>query len=334
MSAYLCCGVAGTELDEEERRTLAELAPGGVILFARNVVDRQQLAALVASLHALPGRPFVAVDLEGGRVNRLRALVGELPGAAQAACGGEAAVAALGRAAGAVCAHFGIDVDLAPVLDVAHEGGWLAGEGRCLGGEPAAAARLAAVFAAAVEAYGVSVCLKHYPGLGSGGVDSHRDLPLLADEVVEEEPIFRALAGGARAVMVAHALAPSLGEGVAPASLSRRLVARLRQAHAGPVLADDLEMGALDRYGTLPERAAAALAAGCDQVLVCNALGARAAVVAHIERWRCRDGGLARELEEGARRIARFARRPLVPVAWEEVVHRLAEARRLACPAG
>jgi beta-N-acetylhexosaminidase len=333
VNAYLCCGVAGSELSGEEREALRRLEPGGVILFARNVADRYQLAALVAELHALPGRPYVAVDLEGGRVNRLRGVLGELPSAAQAGQAGVAAVAALGRAAGAACASLGIDVDLAPVVDVARHGGWLGAEGRCFASEPAGVAALAAVFAEAVESYGVGVCLKHYPGLGSGGVDSHQALPLLGEEVAQEARVFARLSSERRAVMVAHALAPALGEAFAPASLSRRVVATLRRTHGGPVLADDVEMGALASYGSLPERAAAALAAGCDQVLVCNALEQRSEVVAYVQRWRRREPALDSALRAGAARLARFARVTPPAVPWG-VVEELWERARYLAAAG
>ena len=118
MSAFLACGVAGAELDEGERALLEALRPGGIVLFARNVAGREQLAALVRELRALPSRPYVAVDLEGGRVNRLAALLGPLPAAGDAARAGTEVVRALGEAAGAACAHFGIGVDFAPVADV------------------------------------------------------------------------------------------------------------------------------------------------------------------------------------------------------------------------
>lgn len=329
MSAYLACGIAGPVLGAEERELLTALRPGGVVLFSRNVVDREQVADLVADIHGLPGRPYVAVDLEGGRVNRFRALVGELPSAASAAAAGSDAVAALGRAAGAVCASLSIDVDFAPVVDVACPGGWLAREQRCFGAGPAEVAVNAALFLEALESYGVAGCLKHFPGLGSGGVDSHASLPVLADSVGAEAAVFARLTRESRAVMVAHALAPSLGEGHAPATLAPRVVARLGE-RCGPVIADDLEMGALAAYGSLAERAAAALAAGCHQVLVCNALDVRAAVVEHIEAWRGREPRLAQALEAGRLRLSGFARRGPERVSWSEVERRVEEARRLA----
>ncbi|HPC82760.1 MAG TPA: glycoside hydrolase family 3 N-terminal domain-containing protein [Thermoanaerobaculaceae bacterium] len=329
MSGWLACGVRGHELDADERRELAELAPGGIVLFARNVRDREQLAELVAALHELPGRPYVAIDLEGGRVNRLRCLIGELPAPARAAAAGAEAVAALGDALGAACAHFAIDVDFAPVVDV-DRGGYVGGEGRCLGTSPAAVVQAASRYLAGIERFGVATCLKHYPGLGSGPVDSHHALPELGETAAADEGVFQRLTAPGRAVMVAHAMAPSLGEAYAPASLSRTLVGRLAGCPCGPVIADDLEMGALGRFGSLPERAAAALGAGCHQVLVCNALAMRRAVVEAVRGRADDDPELAAALRAAGRRLAAYGRGGAPAVEWGEVLARAARARELA----
>lgn len=323
-SPYLACGIDGTELSPDERALLEELQPGGLILFARNVQETAQLRELTEALQELPWRPHVAVDLEGGRVNRLRAVVGELPAPAVAASAGPEAVQALGAACGAVCAHFGIDVDYAPVLDLAREGGYLGGEDRCLASSPERVTELAEAFLSGLEPHGVAACLKHFPGLGSGVVDSHAELPILDDAVSDECGVFCMLAATHRAVMVAHALAPSLGEGLRPATLSPQIVALVRAAGCGPVLGDDLEMGALGAYGTIPERAAAALLAGCDQVLVCNALSERRAVVEHLELWGERSLSLRRAVERAASRVDGFARQPLATVGPDEVEARVA----------
>jgi len=330
MSHFLLCGVPGPALDDEERRTLAELRPGGIILFARNVASRDQLRSLVGELRALPWRPYVSADVEGGRVNRLQAVVGPLPSPARAAAGRAPAVQALGEAIGAACAHFGIDVAFAPVVDVARSGGWLEGEDRCLGREVEAVTALAGAFLSGLERYGVAGCLKHYPGLGSGRVDSHQDLPLLDDTVACERRIFAALARPERAIMVAHALAPALAEGVLPSSLSPEVVGGVRTFHRGVVIADDLAMGALAGFGGLPERAAAALLAGCDQAPICNDMAARTAVVAALRRWSRRDPGLAARLRASARVVSTFGRGELCEVAWGEVETLAERARRLA----
>jgi beta-N-acetylhexosaminidase len=329
VSAFLACGVAGPELDGEERRLLSELQPAGVVLFARNVADREQLASLVRELRELPSSPYVAIDLEGGRVNRLEGLIGPLPAAADAARAGIHAVRALAEAAGAACAHLGIGVDLAPVVDVARPEGFLAVEGRCFGSSVGEVRAAAGVFLEGLSAFGVTGCLKHYPGLGSGRVDSHRDLPLLDDSVFEDRELFRSPAGRGQAVMVAHALAPALGEAGCPTSLSRTVVARLR-AFAAPILADDLEMGALSAYGNLPERASAALAAGCDQVLVCNALAARQEVAEHVQAAARHDPVLAATLRESRARSASFGDGELAEVGWDRVLELADRARALA----
>lgn len=327
MRPWLSCGVDGAELRGDERRLLADLAPGGVVVFARNVAGREQLRDLVGELRDLPSRPYVAVDLEGGRVNRLRPLIGSLPAPARAAAQGRAAVEALGAALGAACAHFGIGLDFAPVLDVARPGGFLGSEDRCLGGAPDEAEALAAVVLSALASFGVSGCLKHYPGLGSGATDSHLELPLLDDEVRGDEAVFLRLASPGTAVMVAHAIAPALGDPVRPASLSEAVVGRLARRSCGPIIADDLEMGALSGFGSLGERAAAAILAGCDQVLVCNALDSRAGIADHVERWACRDPRLAAELRRAGERSRGFAAGQLPEVAWDEVEAACARAR-------
>jgi beta-N-acetylhexosaminidase len=330
VSASLVCGIAGLALDAGERALLNRLRPGGVVLFARNVADRDQLAALVRELRALPSRPYVAIDLEGGRVNRLAPLVGPLPSAAAAARAGIAAVRAVGDAVGSACAHFGITVDFAPVVDVAGTEAFLGAEGRCLGASAAAVRLAAAAYLAGLEGRGVAACLKHYPGLGSGAVDSHRELPLLDDRVLAEVDVFHALLAPSRAVMVAHALAPALGEAACPASLSRKLVRPLRALLPGPVIADDLEMGALAAFGSIPERASAALGAGCDQVLVCNALEAREEVAGHVESAARRDPTLAAALRVSERRLASYGQGVPAPVPWPRVLDLAQRARALA----
>jgi beta-N-acetylhexosaminidase len=325
---FLLCGLPGTALDDDERRLLAELRPGGIILFARNVESRAQLVELVRDLRGLPSRPYVSVDMEGGRVNRLVRLLGPLPSAAAAAAAGTEAADALGQAIGAACAHFGIGVDFAPVVDVGRAEGWLGGESRCLACDVAGVVAAAGAFLAGLERYGVAGCLKHYPGLGSGTVDSHRDLPLLDDEVVAEERAFALLARPHRAVMVAHAVAPRLGECVLPASLSAMVIGRLHGWAAGPVISDDLEMGALAAFGSLPERAAAALLAGCDQATVSNTMAARLAVVEEVARWSASDPSVAARLRASERRCAGWGRGELPDVAWPDV-ERLAERVRV-----
>ena len=285
---------------------------------------------LVRELRALPFMPYVAIDMEGGRVNRLSRLLGPLPSPTAAAAAGRGAVATLGAAIGAALAHFRIGVDFAPAIDVGRSGGWLGGEGRCFACDVEGVVAAAAAFLSGLERYGVAGCLKHYPGLGSGAVDSHKDLPVLDESAADEERAFLELARTGRAVMVAHAVAPSLGEGVLPASLSARVIGRLRGSGVGPVLSDDLEMGALDAFGGLPERAAAALLAGCDQATVSNTMEARRGVTEWVRRWAAADPTLAARLRAAERRCAGWGRGELAAVGWPEVEELADRARALA----
>lgn len=324
---WLVCGVSGPELPLWERRLLEALQPGGIILFSRNIFEVQQVQALVRELRALPGKPFVAIDLEGGSVNRLRSLIGEMPPPAQVAMGGEQAARILGEACGAACAALGIGVDFAPVLDAGQEGGVLFQEQRCWGCHWETVSRLAGAFLEGLESYGVQGCLKHYPGLGSGQVDAHKSLPVLEDQVREERRAFFALFSPTRAVMVAHALAPALGEAVGPCSLSRRIVGGLPET-VGPVIADDLEMGALAGWGALPERAAAALWAGCHLVLLCNALDEREPVASHVDRWAARSPQLAACLAQAAVVLGNYGRNGPPSLPWQAAMEKVREIRR------
>jgi beta-N-acetylhexosaminidase len=328
--AFLVCGIPGTALDADERRLLGEVRPGGVILFARNVGGREELAELVREVRALPFAPYVSIDMEGGRVNRLARLLGPLPSPAAAAAAGADAVEALGAAIGAACAHFGIGVDFAPAVDIGRPEGWVRTEGRCFACHVDGVVAAGSAFLGGLERYGVAGCLKHYPGLGSGAVDSHKDLPLLDDGAAVDERAFLELMRPGRAVMVAHAVAPSLGEPALPASLSAAVIGRLRGGACGPVLSDDLEMGALAAFGSFAERAGACLLAGCDQAVVSNTMSARLGVVEWVLRWSARDPVLAARLRAARRRTVGWGCGELADVEWGEV-ERLAErARTLA----
>jgi len=299
-------GLSGPALLAEERAILEESPPGAVILFRRNIETAGVLARLVRDVRALPGRPLLLIDQEGGPVDRLRDLAGPFPSFHAAARAGEGRRA--GELAGRACALLGFDVDLAPVVDRR-----LPGAGESVLGERAAAADPDEIAAAArdfldgLHAHGVGGSLKHFPGLGRARFDTHHDLPELPDDPAElEEDLrpFRTLADAAGAIMVSHAA--SARDGV-PASLTPAVATRLLReglGFEGVALSDDLEMGALARFGGLPERAAAAAAAGCDLVFVCSRIAEYPACVQAVER------SLSDERrEEALRRVEAYRRR-------------------------
>jgi beta-N-acetylhexosaminidase len=323
-SEIVLVGVAGPELTAEERSGLERDPPGGVILFRRNVVSTDQLRRLVREIHGLPGAPPVFIDQEGGPVDRLRDLVGPSISPERAARLGEVALA--GELAGEACAAFEIDVDLAPVVDrsIAGRGAAILGE-RCFGADPGAIEAAARQFLAGLERYGVAGVLKHFPGLGASAVDSHEKLPKISrsePELAEDRRPFEALLGAAPAWLVTHA---DYGQGV-PATLDPGIVrdlARGRLEFGGLLIADDLEMGALEGFGDLPERTARSAAAGCDLLPVCHSplrIGEIAdAVVRAVARDRLRQAhGRVRFFREDLARLRKRRRaspRPIERIA-------------------
>ena len=288
----LMVGIAGIELDQVEREVLRHPCVGGVILFSRNYRCREQLRALCDAIHDLRQPPLlIAVDHEGGRVQRFRDGFSTLPAAAQYGMlydrnPGLACRAA--RAGGWVMAADlragGVDFSFAPVLDLDRGASAVIGD-RAFHHDPDAVTTLARAFLAGMRDAGVGGVGKHFPGHGSVAADSHRTLPVdhrsyedlrLADLVPFERLVASDLAG----VMSAHVVFECLD--TRPAGFSRRWirdVLRGELGFQGIVFSDDLDMAAAAAGGDHVERARAALDAGCDMVLVCNDWPAAVAVV-------------------------------------------------------
>jgi beta-N-acetylhexosaminidase len=336
----LVIGLPGTTITQDDRSLLERVRPAGIILFPRNIESPEQTRELVAALDDLDPRPFVTADLEGGMVNRLSPLWGDLPAPAAAAAAGRRAVRALGEAAGAACRSLGIQLDLAPVVDVDCPGGCLGEQGRCLGSDPERIVVLARIFNEGLGAWGVSGCSKHFPGLGPVPADTHEVLPVLEsdeEELARHLQAFEELGSDFPAVMVAHVVAPGLGDAERPASLSRTVVERATTLPGKPVvLADDLEMGALDEWGDLPERALAALHARNHGLLICNACDRFEEVADHLREASETDPTVTPRLADMTARMGTLARdlqqrAAAVPAPDDETVEQLwDQARREA----
>ena len=282
-------GIPGPTLDDETAGILAENPVGGVILFRRNVRTATQLRRLVAALHATGAgpRPIVAIDHEGGRVNRLpRPFTHFPPAATVGAHGGVRGVAAVGRAMGRELRAVGIDLDFAPVLDVwTNPRNTVIGD-RAFATDPAEVARLGVAFARGLLAEGVVPCGKHFPGHGGTTGDSHFVLPRVprsrrAIAATDLPPFTRAIAARLPALMTAHVVYPAL-DPRRPATLSRAIATRLLRRQLGfrgVLFSDDLDMNAIAGRTTPARSAVAALAAGCDMLLVCQSLAAARAAI-------------------------------------------------------
>jgi beta-N-acetylhexosaminidase len=285
----------------------------GVILFGRNVVDAEQVAALVAELKRAAGRPLlVSIDQEGGRVARLRERHGftELPPMRALGDVGDPALARdVGTLLGRELRAVGIDQDYAPCVDVdTNPANPVIGD-RSFSRDPAVVARVGAALAEGLQSAGVAACAKHFPGHGDTSQDSHRDLPRLPHGLERlravELPPFRALArAGVASMMTAHVVFEAL-DPRRPATLSRRVVDVLRGecGYDGCVISDDLEMSAVAEHFPLEEAVPAALDAGLDALMVCHR-----ADVAHraidLARRAVEEGTVSRaRLAEARRRV-------------------------------
>ena len=218
---------------------------------------------------------------------------------------------ALAREAGAAVAGalrlFDFDVDFAPVVDLDRGGRDNALDGRTFGAAPEAVIPRAAAFLDGLHAGGVGGCVKHFPGLGGAALDTHRqgaEIDLPAAELERDLAPFAALAGRAGAVMIGHAVYPAYDPGRRPATVSpptARDLLRRRLGFEGLAVSDDLAMAALDGLGGIAERAAAALAAGCDMVIACHRLEELGDVAARLAA-----PDLAARREEALSRVARY----------------------------
>lgn len=327
-------GLAGPTLDPSERAILERLPPRAVILFQRNIETERQLADLCGEIRSLPGEPVLCLDQEGGRVDRLREIAGPFPSFYAAARAGLSRRA--GELAADACARFGFRVDLAPVVDrrVPGAGEAVLGD-RSAAEDPDRVIATAREFLEGLHSRGVGGCLKHFPGLGRARFDTHLALPVLEpDEAGEEKDLapFRALHDLAGAVMVSHAASPVDSR---PASLSRKVATHLLRdavGFEGVTLSDDLEMGALARFGGLPERSAAAVSAGCDLVFVCSRLEEYSDCVARVasEVPEERRAEASRRIDRYVDRLRALQRAPLPARSLEAIAADVAALNQVA----
>jgi beta-N-acetylhexosaminidase len=275
--------VLGPVLTDEDRERIRHPAAGAVILFARNYENPEQLAALTADIERLrePALP-VCVDHEGGRVQRFREGFTAIP--PMRALGrlwdrdrdlAKEAASSIGYIIAAELGAHGVDFSFAPVLDLDYGGSSVIGD-RALHFDPTAVGALGACLVRGLAQGGVGAVAKHFPGHGYAEADSHVAVPrdersfkeIWRKDVAPYKPVIEA---GLAAVMPAHVIYPEVDAN--PAGYSRHWlqeVLRQQLAFQGIVFSDDLSMEGAAVAGGPPERARAALQAGCDMVLLCN----------------------------------------------------------------
>jgi beta-N-acetylhexosaminidase len=331
----LLLDIAGTHLDASDRRRLQHPLTGGLVLFARNWIDRAQLTALTTEVKAIRPDLLICVDHEGGRVQRFRsdgfthlpamAVLGDL-WMADAMAATNAATAA-GYVLGAELRACGVDLSFTPVLDLAHGGSTVIGN-RAFHRDARVVSLLAKSLMHGLLQAGMANCGKHFPGHGFVAADSHVAVPvdqrslktILADDAKPYEWLSTSLAS----VMPAHVIYPKVD--AAPAGFSARWLQQILRSELGfqgAIFSDDLSMAGAQVAGGTLAGALAALGAGCDLVLLCNqsVVEGGAAVDALLE-------GLAGAADQGrwrpdgdseARRLSLLPLTP--PLPWDELMH-------------
>ena len=275
--------IAGLELDQEEKERLCHPAIGAVILFSRNYESTEQLQALTTQIHELRDPPLlIAVDHEGGRVQRFREGFTHLPAMR---CYGEMfddnpsealqQCSTAGWLMAAELLELGVDFSFAPIADLDSGLSDVIGD-RAFHSKPGIASELALSFMLGMHKAGMAATAKHFPGHGSVQGDSHHMIPVderSFDQLSDNDLVpFRVMiASDVEGIMSAHVVYPQMDE--QPPTFSRywlQQVLREQLGYKGLIFSDDLSMAGAKVAGGPFDRAKAAMDAGCDMVLVCN----------------------------------------------------------------
>lgn len=310
----LMLDVAGTKLTEAERLTLKHSQVGGLILFSRNYQDRQQLSSLISDIRQQNPDIIIAVDQEGGRVQRFRDGFVTLPSMSKLSESYQRSSSMalsqakeIGWLMAAELISVGIDISLAPVLDLDWSHSSVIGT-RAFGSEPEQVIALTTAFVQGMNEAGMASTGKHFPGHGWAKADSHLEVAVddrPYDVIFQHDvkPFAGLIAAGLDAVMPAHVIYSAVDDKPAGfSSLWLQQVLRRDLAFEGVIFSDDLNMNGARVSDCFSDRAAAAISAGCDMILVCNNPDGAKEVLDYLE---------ANQIEKSSR-LSRM-RRTVVP---------------------
>src|ERR1700741_3460753 len=250
---FLFIGLPGTELDADTRALIEEVKPGGIIIFGRNVSGPEQLRSRLDGVRELlPTTPLFGIDQEGGLVDRLRRIFTPMPSARTIRQHGDLAAArTLGRITGEVLRMLGFSINFAPVMSIMTDDRDLLSNGlysRSFGRSPGEVLGYSTVYMRGLQGTGCVGCLKHFPGIGAGEVDSHEQMPMVSlshDDLIAQDlapyiELFQRKDDRVRCVMGSHGGFPNInikdeitGGLLEPASLNHAIVTELLREELG-----------------------------------------------------------------------------------------------------
>jgi len=314
----LIMGFDGSEPTPGLRQMLVMLQPGGVILFARNILDARQTWELLRACRESVETPmFLCVDMEGGTVDRLKTAIAPAPSAESVASTQDKKLfRAHGRLIGEEVRALGFNTDFAPVLDLSFAASRSVLTSRTVSHDPKQAVSYAREFLRGLGEARVLGCGKHFPGLGEAHLDTHQMLPLITKPWkrmwAEDLYPYRALRREMAFVMVAHAAYPAVTKSGIPASLSTKWmteILRRKIGYRGLVISDDLEMGGVQASAPIDEAAVETLRAGADMFLVCHNEAHVWRTYEAVVREAEHDSKFARQVAAAARRVMAFKKK-------------------------
>ncbi len=281
----LMLDISGLALDGQDCELLVNPMVGGIILFSRNYASPSQLKELVSSIRSIRPHILIAVDQEGGRVQRFRQGFLALPALRligkefeRDAEQGLALAKTCGWAMAAEIIHYGLDFSFAPVMDLYNSSSEII-EDRAFSANVGVTCTLLEAYIDGMNSAGMRATGKHFPGHGSVRADSHIELPIdnrSASEILDNDyQVFVRCIGKLGGIMPAHVKYPALDDHCAGYSrfwIQQKLRSELE--FQGVVFSDDLTMVAATDAGSISQRAQLAIEAGCNMVLVCNNRGA------------------------------------------------------------
>jgi beta-N-acetylhexosaminidase len=340
LGQLLIIGFDGTEMSAGLSSLLTRVQPAGVILFARNIVSAQQTFQLLKDCQSRVAAPlFTCVDLEGGRVDRLRNAIAPAPSPADVyATGVPRLYRKHGQIIGQSCRTVGFNTDLAPTVDLALEASRTVMSSRAVSADPKQVVIYAREFLAGLAAAKVIGAAKHFPGLGEANLDTHHDLPSVSKpfRALWEQDIYpyRTMRRELRMVLIGHANYAAVTHDDRPASLSKKWIAevlRKRIGYRGLVLSDDLEMGGVLKAEPIERATVEHVRAGGDLCLICHKEEFVNASYEELQREAAKDRRFAMRAAESLTRIGTFKKkaaelRGRTPAPSKEKIDKLSRA--------